>query len=199
MSSPASPPDPSPTQPTPTPPPDPTPPPSPTQPTPQSQSIPKDRFDEVNRQARDAARRADEAERRLQEIEDANKTEKERAEAERDREKQRADAAEAKYAATMKKNALRGAAQTAGAIDADVIVAYVNDQGIEFDAEDDAAVAKVIADVQADKPTLFGEAAPAPRSFGVPTPGTPTPGSSDDDGDPRMALGKGLLAAINRR
>lgn len=191
---------PTPTQPTPTPPTDPTPTPSPTQPTPGggSQMIPKDRFDEVNRQARDAARRADEAERRAQALEDEKKSDLEKATTTAEREKARADAAESKLTKTLRNTALRTAAQTAGAIDADVIVAYANENGIEISVDDPESAAKAIADIQEQKPTLFGQEAPRPQSFGVPSPGTPSNASGENE-DPKLGLGRGLLAAIDAR
>lgn len=201
---PPTPPAPAPPNPPPTPTPTPNDPPS--QPT--QNMIPKDRFDEVNRQARDAASRAEAAEARLREIEEAEKTEAQKEKDRADREKARADAAEAQYQQTIRDNAVRAAATQAGAISPDAVVALVNSRKVEIDPDKPETITKALDAMRGTKEApgpdaaLFGEvnAPPTPtQPFGMPTtppPGTPTP--NGDPVDPKLAMGQGLLAAMGR-
>lgn len=191
------------------PPPAPAPPPSePPAPTPPAQAVPLDRFNDVISQARTAERERDEARQRLQEIEDAQKSEKERAEAERDRAKAEADQAKSDLAKYRRNTALRNAAVDAGALSPDAIVALANERGVEIDPDKPDTITKAIdamkgtTEAPGADAALFGEATPAtpPTRFG--TPATPPPGSTPpaNSDDPKLALGQGLLAAIaNRR
>lgn len=169
--------------------------------------IPKDRFDEVNRQARDNAARAETAETRLREIEEADKSEKERAEAAAAREKKRADDAEAKYAQTVRDNAVRAAAMTAGAISPEAVVALLNARNVTVDPDKPetitAALDAMKGTTEAPGPdaALFGESttpATPTQPFGMPTQPPPGSNGNNNNEDPKMALGKGLLAAMGR-
>lgn len=193
-------------QPTPSTPPSPEPPPSPSQPAPGGGNmIPQDRFNEVTRQARDAQTRAERAEAALREREDAERSELDRAKTQAEREKARADAADAELAKTKRNYALRAAAQEAGAISPDAIVALAESRGVEIDVDKPESITAAIDAMkgtdEAPGPdaALFGtpgDAPPKPSPLGLPhtpTPTTPDPAEADD---PKLALGKGIFAAM---
>ncbi len=179
--------------------------------TPPANMVPQDRLNEVLRQAQDAQRRAEAAEARATALEDEKKSDLEKAQAEAARNKERADAADAAVAKMKRDNAVRAAAVLAGSISPDAVVALVDSRGVEINVDDPASISKAIETMKGTKEApgpdaaLFGEIdAPAvpPSPFGLPAGGTtPPPGTPPAGGeeDPKMELGKGILAALASR
>lgn len=193
------PPAPSPTPPSPSPtPPDPAP--SPTQPT--GDAIPKARFDEVNERAKTAEKEAAEAKARLQEIEDAQKSEADRAKSQAEREKTRADAAEAALATERRNGLVRAFASAASFADPDDAILLL--ASADLDVEKPDKIKEAVDALIEAKPHLRGNGAtpPPPTPFGMPGGGLPNgvPASVplDEHGKPdqKAALGSGLLGAL---
>lgn len=179
--------------------------------TPPANMIPQDRLNEVLRQAQDSQRRAEAAEARATALEDEKKSDLEKAQAEAARNKQAADDANAAVAKMKRDNAVRAAATLAGSISPDAVVALVESRNVEINVDDPASITKAIDAMKGTKEApgpdaaLFGETgAPAvpPSPFGLPAGGTtPPPGTPPANGseDPKMELGKGILAALASR
>jgi multidrug efflux pump subunit AcrA (membrane-fusion protein) len=203
---------PQPTQPPapPAPAPQPTPPapaPEPPAPQPTSQTVPYDRFSQVNSEKAAAEKRAADAEARLQALEDQNKSELEKAQAQAAREKARADAADATVAKITRDNAVRSlATQQIGdrpaAIDADAVIALLDTgQYGEVKADDPASVTAAIGKLHEAKPTLFATSAtpPQPQPFGMPA-SVPAPaqnnGTQPEPGSEREGMGRAMLGML---
>jgi hypothetical protein len=167
-------------------------------------AIPRDRFNEVTRQAREAAAERDRLKAELQQREDADKSEKERAEAQAAREKKRADDAEANLAKTRRNHALHAAATRAGAVSPDAIVALAESRGVEIDPDKPDTIDRAIAAMKGTDETpgpdaaLFGGDATPSRPAPLAQPHTPPPssGNGNESDDPKEAIGRGLFAHI---
>jgi multidrug efflux pump subunit AcrA (membrane-fusion protein) len=191
---------PQPTQPPapPAPAPQPTPPapaPEPPAPQPTSQTVPYDRFSQVNSEKAAAEKRAADAEARLQALEDQNKSELEKAQAQAAREKARADAADA----TVAKQQI---GDRPAAIDADAVIALLDTgQYGEVKADDPASVTAAIGKLHEAKPTLFATSAtpPQPQPFGMPA-SVPAPaqnnGTQPEPGSEREGMGRAMLGML---
>lgn len=184
--------------------PEPAPTPPPAQPP--SGGIPKDRFDEVNKAKNEAEAEVARLRAEAQAREDAEKTELQKAQDTAAREKAAREAAEGALAKTQRDGALRTAAQAAGAISPDAIVALANERGVQIDPAKPESAAEAVAAMKgtAEQPgadaALFGDGTVGqPQAFGVPStpppPGSTAPAPSDD---PKGALGQGLLASMAR-
>lgn len=184
--------------------PDPTPQPEPpaTPPLPQtdpppSQTVPLDRFNDVIGQARTAQKERDDAIARLQAIEDANKSEVEKAQSAAQREKARADDLDNRLRTTQRDGLVRAVASDA--IDADAVIALISGGKYgDVDPEKPETATEAIEKLRDAKPNLFGAGQPAaPQPFGRPL--APTGNGQPQSDDPRLAMGQGILAALNRR
>jgi hypothetical protein len=181
----------------------PNPPPADPTPPPTSNMVPQDRFNEVNRQARDAAARAEAAEARLREIEEAEKTEKERAEAPPHARRSVPTTPKRSYAQTPRQRASCGS--DGGGRDLARSDRRTRNARVEIDRRqarhDHGGDRRDEGHDETPGPdaALFGESN-TPRAaapFGLPTRRRPTTPNNDND-DPKLALGRGLLAAMTR-
>lgn len=164
---------------------------------PEGQSVPYERFREVNDRLKNAEQERDSLQAWRAEQERAAMSETERLTTERDQALQRAAEAEGRVTELERGGLVAAAARKAGFADPDDAAAFIDLASIEDTASAEAAV----ADLGERKPHLLKSDAPAPT---VPAPiggltspaGGEPPIGQDGKPDARLGLGRDLLASL---
>lgn len=107
------------------------------------QTVPYDRFAQVNQQAKDAQKQLKEMQDRLQELEDRDKSELERERSQRERAQQEKTDLEQRLVSLERGQWVRAAAQAAKFVDVDDAVAHLDLAGIESERDAKKAVEKL--------------------------------------------------------
>lgn len=174
---------------------------------------PQNELGEQKRLRKKAEKEAEDAKRKVEELEGRDQSEIEKAQSKAAKAEQRAAAAEDKAKRLERGGWVRTAAKAAGAIDDDVVVALVDlDQ-----AEDSDTAEQLVKELAEKKPKLFGQREGGGNGggsgngggFGTPSGGTGGEGGSPGGGLPgvkedgsvdakeaRKQMGKGLLGLI---
>lgn len=163
---------------------------------PRERTIPYDRFQEVNKRAKEMEREVAELREWREQQEAANLSAQEREQKARERAERKAVEAEQKLQRLERSSYVRSVAQRLEFQDPDDAVALV-DLGA---ADDERSAERLVRDLAKRKPHLLRPKQPGPPQIGqVLENGSPVQGqNAQQTEDPRDMLGQGLLEALQR-